>query len=54
MIGATTIMDPEQLKFLLEAALKLLSAYAKELNLIDGGNREEYKTIINWKNHGTF
>lgn len=46
--GATRI-KPEEAQQLLEAALKLLSKYAAELNTIDGGTRKQYKTPEQWK-----
>ena len=49
MVGATAVTKKNELTALLEAALKLLSTYAEELNAIDGGNRLTYRTIQDWK-----
>lgn len=48
MIGVSKVEDPRELKFLLDAALALLSKYASELNKIDGRSRREYKSIEEW------
>lgn len=53
MIGASKIESPERLRVLLEAALKLLSQYARELNSLDNGMRKEYKGIEDWNKDGT-
>ena len=49
MIGVCMEQDPEVLRHLLLSALKQMSAYAKELNVIDNGTRKEYTTIEDWK-----
>lgn len=49
MIGAGRTIDSEELRTLLEAALKLLSSYAEELNAKDGGSRKTYNNIEIWK-----
>lgn len=49
MEGVCKLVDSEELRALLEASLKLMSQYARELNNRDNGHRKEYQSIEQWK-----